>query len=211
MKRLREMPIEKRRKLVAIADGACLLRKVLQDDPGIVGTAEKGAVNALRAALHKRRGGPDQGDTEKRAERHARLGMCRENPGKESRKKEDREKGAEQQEHEKSALHQHVARAAPQQRGDFQHAVPDDGVGKRERIDHDRQSDESAQPERRTKAPEVRRETLRNHGQNAQQSAPKKHACFSTGVQRSLTVDRGQEEREKSQANEKIGNRNSHI
>src|SRR5208283_267223 len=165
------MSIKQGREFVTIADGARLFRKVLQNDPGVVGTAEKGAIDALRAALHERRGSPHQGDTKKSAERDARLGMRREYPGEESRKKENCRQCAEEQKSGEAALDQNVTRTPPQKHRNLEHAVFHHGVTERERIKQQRQGKEGIHPETAMIAYELFRDSFQNQGKKSEYQA----------------------------------------
>ena len=120
-------------RLAASARG---FRQILQDDPDVVGAAKESAVDPPAHPRVNARPAPQQRRAEQRAQRGVRgvAHLDRQRQTRQRRREQQRQPEADEtQQDQEAALHQHVARAAPQQDGDVEHALLENGVGERSR------------------------------------------------------------------------------
>ena len=119
--------------LLAIGDGQRGGGQVLQDLLRVISAAEEGAVQPRpHPAVHLRCPREEQ-HAEGRADRNRRSRSRREAPRERLPKPQRDTDGKNQDQNGKAALHQKVARAAPQQHGNVHHAMLNDGVSERQR------------------------------------------------------------------------------
>src|SRR6516162_10051100 len=196
------MLIQKSRKFLAILDVANLFGEVLQNQARIVGRTKERAIDGLRATLDEGSRSPNKSYTKNGAERHAELRIGGEDRGKESREQKNGEEGAKEQKNGEAALDENIARAAAEKRGNFQDAMLDDRVGKRQRIQDERKDKERTEPKGQLVAGEIPNEAMDDRGENTQNGAPENYAAFAAGFAGTLLAQRIPEQGQKSENKE---------
>src|SRR5215471_2987068 len=97
--------------------------------------------------------------------------FCMKYPEK-NRVKRKMARGSAKQQKEIAALHENVASAAAKEHGNFEDAMFDDGVSKREGIKKKEEREGDVDPERRLVAEQVGKDFFRDDREDSEESAP---------------------------------------
>src|SRR6516162_3463689 len=167
-----DVEFEEPREFVTIGDSPGPFGKILKDHPRVIGAAKKSAIDAVGAAFHDGAGNPHERNTKDSAESHAELRIMDEELREKAREKKNGQQGSTKQQKEITALHKDVASAAAKEHGNFEDAMFDDGVSKREGIEKKEKCETNVNPEGSMVAEQVDENLFENDRQDTQQDAP---------------------------------------
>ena len=163
--------------------------ELLEHVPRVIGRPEKRAIDALRDAAVQPRAREGEAQPERDADGHGEGRGPRSSSQPDLEEKPDQERAGgearERDERQEAALHEQVARAAPEQDGDLEHAVLHHRISEGEGPQEQGYDREGPRPERQAGGRTTQDEggdVDEEDGEQPGRRPPKHHACLATSL-----------------------------